>query len=153
DEIVVFTRCGGTLPTHYGSVRFDAWQSDLATPRFSLVNFYGHAGNDTFYNSTSSGITGIRSWAEGGDGNDTLVGGGKNDTLIGDVKWQYNGNDSLDGGVGNDTLFGIGGNDTLFGSEGNDELHGNAGYDTLLGGDGNDLLKAGKSDDSGDLMY
>lgn len=57
------------------------------------------------------------SHAEGGDGNDVLIGGGGRNQLIGGL-----------------------GNDRLEGAAGDDMLRGGAGADTLLGGDGNDIL-------------
>jgi Ca2+-binding RTX toxin-like protein len=70
-----------------------------------LIEFYGLGGNDTFKN-----MTGIRSYAEGGAGNDKLIGG--------------SGTDEFYGGIGNDTLTGNGGMDYLFGEVGNDRLDG-----------------------------
>ena len=80
--------------------------------------------------------------ADGGDGDDVLIGGGGNDTLKGG-----RGNDVILGGAGNDTLDGGKGNDCLFGGEGNDTLHGGKGNDWLFGGGGNDRLYGGKGND------
>ncbi|MEL7098609.1 MAG: hypothetical protein AAGM84_07255 [Pseudomonadota bacterium] len=68
-----------------------------------------------------------------GLGNDTAQGGGGNDTLIG--------ND------GDDELRGGGGNDTLLGGEGDDRLSGEAGQNFLRGGAGDDVLLGGGEDD------
>lgn len=62
--------------------------------------------------------------ADGGAGNDVLIGG--------------SGNDHLKGGSGNDALFGRGGNDRLEGNRGNDLLVGGRGWDSLVGGPGFD---------------
>lgn len=65
------------------------------------VTFYGHQGNDEFFNHTA-----VPSTAYGHEGNDVLVGG--------------DGNDVLYGGSGHDTIEGRGGDDTLHGESGND---------------------------------
>jgi Ca2+-binding RTX toxin-like protein len=75
--------------------------------------------------------------ADGGGGDDTLLGGAGSDWFKGGFG---NGNDSLDGGAGNDNLDGGAGNDKLDGGADNDTLNGGSGADTLLGGDGNDSL-------------
>jgi Ca2+-binding RTX toxin-like protein len=64
--------------------------------------------------------------ANGGDGDDDLLGGAGNDTLSGDG--------------GNDKLNGRGGNDTLNGGAGDDELTGGPGVDVLDGGPGDNIL-------------
>ncbi len=69
--------------------------------------------------------TGLAGQANGGDGNDTLIGS------------EYS--DRLNGGDGNDEVFGMGGDDrvnagdgddTITGGEGDDEIFGNGGIDT-----------------------
>jgi Ca2+-binding RTX toxin-like protein len=65
------------------------------------IEFFGHAGNDSFTNDT-----GIAATAYGGDGADFLIGGGGNDLLI--------------GGGGDDALEGRGGDDDLRGGTGDD---------------------------------
>ena len=101
-------------------------------------------GNDTLVvdSNVHVGIT-----ADGGRGNDVLVGGGGNDHLSGgrgnDVIFGRGGNDYIDGGKGNDWLSGGTGNDWISGGRGNDVLLGGPGNDVLLGGRGNDLLVGG----------
>ena len=83
--------------------------------------------------------------AEGGDGDDTLVGTAGQNRLTGGL-----GNDSLSGGANRDFLFGGEGNDTVNGDAGADDLHGEGGDDILVGdpaavdrffgGDGNDQI-------------
>ncbi|MES0885399.1 DUF5801 repeats-in-toxin domain-containing protein, partial [Roseibium sp. SCP14] len=71
--------------------------------------------------------------AEGGSGDDILIGDG--------------GNNTLRGNSGADLILGLDGNDKLFGGKGDDELQGGAGKDTLKGGKGNDTLIGGAGDD------
>jgi hypothetical protein len=77
------------------------------------IVFEGNGGDDKFTNCTS-----LPCRANGGPGNDTLIGGSGDDVLI--------------GGPGNNLLIGGGGNDTLV------AVNGDA--DTLTGGAGNDLF-------------
>lgn len=83
----------------------------------------------------------------GGDGNDTLVGGGGRDQLMG-----QDGNDTLVGNAGNDRLFGQDGSDTISGDQGQDLIDGGAGDDFLNGGAGGDTIIGGSGVDhiSGD---
>lgn len=101
------------------------------------IEFEGGLGDDSFTNDTS-----IHSVADGGVGNDTLIGGSAGDKLIGGV-----GRDSLFGRGGSDALFGGDQADRLDGGDGIDRLYGGTGSDTLLGDDGNDLLKGENGDD------
>ncbi len=113
------------------------------------IYFFGNQGNDSFVNAT-----GIASYADGGDGNDLLVGGAAGDILLGgngdDALLAGGGNDRLDGGFGNDVLSGDTGNDTIDGGLGHDILLGQAGDDRLAGGDGVDILVGGAGIDSQD---
>ncbi len=106
------------------------------------IVFNGYADNDKFNNLTS-----IPSAADGGAGNDILLGGFGNDVIFGGDNNDYidsrTGNDSLYGGAGNDTIFGDKGNDSLFGGSGTDFLFGGAGADSLFGESGNDWLDGG----------
>jgi Ca2+-binding RTX toxin-like protein len=74
-------------------------------------------------------------YAEGGPGNDWLLGGNSGNELHGG-----GGADQLTGHNGLDLLYGDGGNDLLFGAGGQDFIHGGNGQDDLYGGDGNDHL-------------
>ncbi len=80
--------------------------------------------------------------ANGGSGNDKIVGNIANNVLNGN-----GGNDTLDGGAGNDTINGGVGNDTINGGDGNDTIYGGAGNDTVDGGNGNDLIYLGDGND------
>jgi Ca2+-binding RTX toxin-like protein len=112
------------------------------------TNFELGAGNDTLVvdSNVKADIT-----ADGGAGNDVMVGGGGDDCLSGgkgnDVIFGRGGNDRLDGGKGNDYLSGGNGNDHLSGGKGNDTLHGGRGNDCLHGGKGNDSLHGGRGND------
>jgi len=127
---------------------------------FTLAEIEGGAGNDTI-----RAFDAITLVADGGDGDDTLIGAAGDDTLdggdgddranggagddmldggAGDDKIQgADGDDTLDGGDGDDVLLGQDGNDTIDGGAGNDYLDGGAGDDDLSGGDGNDVLRGG----------
>jgi Ca2+-binding RTX toxin-like protein len=77
-------------------------------------------GGDDIINAAGLGA-GMLLTANGGDGNDILVGG--------------TGNDTLSGGAGDDTLIGGGGVDTLDGGTGNNTvLRGSATGNPALGG-------------------
>ena len=109
-------------------------QQSFAASAVNSIAFNAGAGNDSLMNSTSTPVV-----ADGGDGNDSLVGGSGNDTLYG-----IGGDDTLVGGDGNDLIRGGSGNDSLDGGAGNDTLLGEGGsFDTLRGGLGNDLLDGG----------
>lgn len=109
-EIIV--NVTGTL-RHIGTFNLDA---------IDIIRFFGHAGNDTFFNNTNLGATDVDLVvAVGGDGDDTLIGGEGIDALIGDFlesdqASQFSGgNDILVGGRGSDVLSGGGGDDVLYG--------------------------------------
>ena len=112
------------------------------------TNFQLGAGNDTLVvdSNVKADIT-----ANGGSGNDVMIGGGGNDRLNGgsgnDIIAGRGGNDCINGGSGNDRLSGGAGNDRIDGGRGNDVLLGGSGNDTLNGGRGNDYLDGGKGHD------
>ena len=88
--------------------------------------------------------------AESGEANerDTLIncedadGGGGNDTLIGSAEANV-----LSGKDGNDRLEGLGGADQLYGDAGDDTLLGGLDADLLLGGSGKNDIDGGDGDD------
>jgi Ca2+-binding RTX toxin-like protein len=97
---------------------------DLSQTDVKLVQFSGGEGNDTLDASASS--TPIH--ANGGKGNDLLIGGSGIDTLKGDA-----GNDTLVGGKGDDKMYGGAGNDRLIWNNGDnsDLMRGGKGYDVV----------------------
>jgi Ca2+-binding RTX toxin-like protein len=111
---------------------------DYVAGTVSKIEFFGYNGNDKFTNGTH-----IASMAEGGNGNDTLLGGYAADDFRGRA-----GSDTLKGGPGNDKLYGGANVDNLQGQGGNDTLAGNDDADTLTGGSGNDLLSGGLGNDT-----
>ncbi len=110
------------------------------------IEFRGYGGNDTFNNNTD-----ISSQADGGTGDDTLLGGSATDRLYGgdqnDTVKGRNGVDHLYGGNGQDWLYGEGGGDYLYGEGDNDALFGGDQNDFLYGGSGGDLLNGQNGDD------
>ncbi len=96
------------------------------------LNVKTFGGNDFVNNQTS-----IVMYADGGAGNDVLLGGSGGDTLFGG---SGAGDDYLDGRAGNDMLIAGSGTDELFGDDGNDTLYSGAGKDYMFGGNGNDVL-------------
>lgn len=98
------------------------------------VFFFGYGGDDSF---AANNVT-LRVTANGGDGNDYLLGSYAADNLSGGE-----GNDTVRGGGGNDNLYGNGGADEIFGYDGHDLLDGGLGADYLEGEAGNDIIKCG----------
>lgn len=74
-------------------------------------------------------------YADGGNGNDALIGGNGADTFLGAA-----GKDVLYGGPNNDRLNGAGGNDKVLGEAGADRCYGGDGQDYMDGGSSNDRL-------------
>jgi Ca2+-binding RTX toxin-like protein len=115
------------------------------------TNFQLGAGNDTLVvdSNVTADIT-----ANGGSGNDVMIGGGGDDKLKGgsgnDVIAGRGGNDCIDGGSGSDSLSGAIGADRVYGQAGNDHLNGGSNTDMLDGGSGNDTLNAAFG---GDHLY
>jgi Ca2+-binding RTX toxin-like protein len=103
------------------------------------ARFSGYDGHDSY----RSWLQVIPNSADGGDGDDTLIGGTSRDILFGGP-----GHDHLNGWTNQDVLYGEGGNDYLVGDEGNDYLYGGDLNDTLVGGAGDDRLYGGYHDDA-----
>ena len=119
-------------------------RQQLEATEFKLGN-----GNDTLL--VDADVTAsIR--ADGGKGNDVMIGGSGNDQFQGgkgnDILIGRGGNDRLHGGKGHDLVLGGRGNDTLQGGKGNDWLLGGRGNDHVNGGRGNDHLYGGRGNDS-----
>jgi Ca2+-binding RTX toxin-like protein len=121
------------------------------------IRFTGGLANDTF-NASQFRKPVI---ADGGPGNDILIGGKSTNTIRGGIgndniqgvgPGTYNGqigddrittgpgNDTIDGGEGNDTIVSQGGTDNVIGGLGNDSIRTGSGNDTVDGGDGNDTI-------------
>jgi Ca2+-binding RTX toxin-like protein len=98
----------------------------------------GLDGADTI-DSTAVPASGIRIQADGGAGDDVLLGGPGDDVFLGgvgaDVVFAGSGDNVALGGSGDDLLRGEEGDDVLDGGPGDDILIGNAGDDVLLNGE------------------
>ncbi|MFO0908067.1 MAG: calcium-binding protein [Isosphaeraceae bacterium] len=132
---------------------------NIGSNQFNSLAISGRGGNDQILNHTALGM-----YADGGDGNDTIVGGSEFDYLMGG-----NGNDYIRGGAGDDYIFDYAGNNFLYGDAGNDRItvgglasntdrvEGNDGddilssngyeMDSMFGGAGNDILYGGAGND------
>ena len=90
--------------------------------------------------------------ANGGAGNDFLLGNAVANKLIGNSGDDYlhgkDGNDTLYGGNGNDVVLGGNGNDTIYGGSGNDQIWGDANNDTIIGDSGSDQIDGGTGIDT-----
>jgi Ca2+-binding RTX toxin-like protein len=100
---------------------------DHADATDSLV-INGLAGNDTI-NAAALSAAAIKLTADGGDGNDRILGDQGGDLLLGG-----DGNDFIDGNQGNDIAFLGAGNDVFQWDpgDGSDVVEGQAGTDTML---------------------
>jgi Ca2+-binding RTX toxin-like protein len=98
--------------------------NDLSGTGVEVVKFSGGDGNDKLDGTNTS----TRLEAEGGTGDDELIGSSVADTLSGG-----NGNDTISGEKGDDIMIGGNGNDTLEwdDGDGSDIISGNAGNDTV----------------------
>jgi Ca2+-binding RTX toxin-like protein len=135
---VVVTQSAGQIMVVASSAGGAPTTQQFAVGTVRQVIFTGLGGDDVFINSAK-----VACMADGGDGNDTLIGGPRNDILIGGA-----GDDTLSGGGQKDILLGGDGNDTLMGGNGNDLLSGGAGDDMLIGGPGNKQMLGGDGSDT-----
>ncbi|MFM8546432.1 MAG: hypothetical protein ACKODB_02225, partial [Betaproteobacteria bacterium] len=149
NETFILSGQGGTV-----NVEFDNWYQTYSGVRRVVVNMGG--GNDVF---DASRLSGVILDADGGAGNDTMIGGaglsGSGGTLKGG-----SGNDkislaqgvdaayTMEGGEGDDVITGGLGNDILKGDAGNDKIDGGTGNDQIWGGTGNDQLRGGSGYDT-----
>ncbi|MEO1093962.1 MAG: calcium-binding protein [Cyanobacteria bacterium J06638_28] len=113
---------------------------DLTGTTVAKVAFSGGRGDDFF--DARETLTPVD--ANGGRGNDELLGGAGDDTLKGKI-----GNDFLSGGNGVDTLVGGVGNDVVLGDKGNDIADLGSGNDRFIwnNGDGSDFIHGGSGFD------
>jgi hypothetical protein len=127
---MVYTGASG--PTYYvdPSVSPDMSSLNQFDKVVEKIVFAGGDGNDIL---DVDDAVGAAVWAQGGHGNDTLVGG--------------SGRDYLYGGAGNDQIYGGRHSDRLYGESGNDRLHGQTGSDRLIGGPDDDELYGGTGSD------
>jgi Ca2+-binding RTX toxin-like protein len=98
------------------------------------IAVYAFGGNDTI--TVGPGVRAV--FADGGTGNDTILGGDGDDTL-----WGNAGADHIEGGAGNDDIAAGAGDDYALGGVGDDTIAGNSGKDALSGAGGNDQLFGG----------
>lgn len=129
-----------------GSINLGAGNDLLDGLGGQILGFaQGAEGDDTLLSGAASetllGGEG-KDWLDGGDGADSLAGGTGTDRIFGGA-----GNDSVTSEDGDDVLAGDAGNDWLHSDRGNDSLAGGDGADTLIGGDGDDTLTGGAGDD------
>jgi Ca2+-binding RTX toxin-like protein len=96
-------------------------------------------GGDDVIDATGLDPVRMRFLADGGAGNDVLLGGDGDDILFGG-----DGADVLFAGSGDNVAFGGAGDDILRGEEGDDFLDGGAGDDILIGNAGDDILLNGE---------
>ena len=108
---------------------------DLA--ELSVETAEGGRGDDLL---VGGGVTSV--YVRGGPGDDVLVGGAASDALSGNI-----GDDRLEGGGGNDLLRGHMGLDTIRGGAGSDIIDGGLDDDQLAGDEGDDALTGGAGSD------
>ena len=135
---VVVTQAAGQIMVVASTAGGPQTTQQFAVGSVRMISFTGLGGDDVFFNSAKVAV-----FADGGDGNDTLIGGPRNDILLGGA-----GNDTLVGGGQKDVLMGGDGDDILMGGRGNDLLSGGAGNDTLFGGPGNKQMIGGDGMDT-----
>ena len=103
--------------------------------------------------STMNVILGTRSFTEGTECDDTIIGApvtaisGGSGSILGDTLRGLERHDVLQGSEGDDKLYGDEGNDELTASDGNDQLYGGPGNDVLQTGFGADFLVGGRGTD------
>lgn len=132
--------------TKFDRVNLIPFTLDIGTVEGLLIN--GLAGDDklTIFDLTGVHLAAIV--ATGGSGMDTIDASAKG-TAVSLLAQGGSGDDILIGSAGVDLIFGEGGNDSLSGNAGNDNLNGGDGDDLLDGGDGIDILDGGDGTDTG----
>ncbi|MDA0588955.1 MAG: choice-of-anchor L domain-containing protein [Planctomycetota bacterium] len=116
---------------------------NLSAAGLTELRFNGQNGDDRIDFSGATLLGNVVLIADGGAGNDIILGSTGNDYLIGGE-----GDDSISGGDGNDRIEGGNGADLLNGQGGDDQLFGEAGNDVITGGDGDDVASGGLDNDA-----
>lgn len=120
----------------------------FAIAAFSRIVLDGAGGADTLMVDTANGAfpVGLEIVANGGAGNDTLLGGAGNQVLRGG-----SGADTIDGNQGADSQFGDHGDDVIIWDpgDGSDLVDGGAGFDTMrfFGSGGDEIFRAFQNGD------
>jgi hypothetical protein len=109
------------LATAGDCVPVDARTASCPVAGVAVLELTGGDRNDELANASA-----VPAQADGGEGDDLLLGGPAADTLA--------------GGAGDDTLRGLGGDDRVLGGEGEDVLAGGPGSDEVAGGPGRDAV-------------
>jgi Ca2+-binding RTX toxin-like protein len=135
DDSIAAESAGGVVAVTGLAARVRITGTDPAGDRLE-VN--GLGGGDAI-DSTGLEPAEMRFLADGGSGDDVLLGGDGDDVLLGG-----DGADVLFAGSGDNVVFGGAGDDVLRGEEGDDVLDGGADDDILLGGTGDDILLNGE---------
>lgn len=151
-DILTGNAVGNWLAGGVGSDTFNAGDGDdvLMIDAADLqANIHAGAGDDIAQIVGDQGVTLNLALAEieiaqGGRGNDILIGGGRSSVFVRSGE----GDDVIVGGAANDALSGEQGNDFIDGGAGNDLIRGHRGQDLLLGGAGDDIMDGGVEDDS-----
>jgi Ca2+-binding RTX toxin-like protein len=132
-EIVVD---GATVGTVMSQSSGDLSESDfLFAPSRIAQEIAATEQSDLLDAGAVAALPGTRFVANGGSGDDTIIGAMGEDELLGGAD-----DDQIKGMAGEDPLFGGAGFDRLEGGEGDDLLNGGSGGDTLVGGAGNDEM-------------
>jgi Ca2+-binding RTX toxin-like protein len=148
-----------TCPRTNSSLLFEVFSGDMndtisdPQPGY-MFNMYAGSGNDEITATSSIDI------ADGGPGDDLLIGSSGSQALIGDGNRDDSGdyssappappnNDRLIGKDGVDFLIAGPGADSLDGGDGVDELEGGDGNDTEIGGAGNDEIDFARTEGGG----
>ncbi len=128
--------------------RFDIKQLSLDITAIYLV---GDSGNDLLQINEAYGYITFTCRADGGTGDDTIIGAYGNDVFNGgdgdDSIFGGGGTDYITGGAGDDTINGGTGSDYIFGGDGDDYLTGAGGHDQIDGGTGDDNIDGGLGND------
>jgi Ca2+-binding RTX toxin-like protein len=127
---------------------------------------YGGGGNDTInltnvtrasfgsiVHDTSAGAPTDSVDADGGPGQDTMIGGPLGERFNDDATDSEVGADTVRGNGGDDDVRGTTGNDKLFGGAGNDVIGADSGRDVAYGGPGKDSIHAFELDKGPDRFY